>query len=163
MFSEASYGTSQYSPDSTISLPSTPIMTKRSYDCRPTDEPTKEVDHTTRAIVDEDPSYEVYPPWTPDEYATVVAAPVTPVSQWQQQPQRSPVPSVALCGSQDYYQPDVMSKPPLRPDPQNGVHKEHYAFEFTKKHGSFFKLKQECCSQHPQTWPKTIPVLPFAE
>ena len=164
VFSEASYGTSQYSPDSTTSLPSTPIMTTRRYDGRPTDEATKKVHHTTNAIaiVDEDPFYEVRSPWTPDEYATVVAALVTPIPQCQQQPQRSPVPGVALCGSKDYRQDD-MSEPPLPPHPQNGLHKEHYDFEFTKKDGSFFKLKEECCSQHPRTWPENIPVQPFAE
>lgn len=154
MFWETSYGTSQNSPDSTISLPSTPIMPTRSYDFRPTDEATKKFHYTTTAIVEEDPPYEVYHPWTPNDYATVAAAPV--------KPQRSPVPGVALPGSQDY-QLDDISEPPLRPDPQNGVHKEHYDFEFTKNDGAFFKLKVECCSHHSHSWPETMPVKPFAK
>ena len=162
MVSDSSYVTSQYSPDSTISLPSTPIMTTRGYDCRPTDEATKKLHHTTTVLVDEDSFYEVHPPWTPGEYATVLANPMAPVQQCQQQPQRSPVQGVVLCGSKDYHQDD-MSGPPLRPDPQNFIYKEHYDVEFTKKDGSFFKLKEECCSQHPQTWPEIIPVQPFAE
>lgn len=53
-------------------------------------------------------------PWTPDDYATVAAAPVTIVSQYQQQPQCSQVPGVALYESQDFQQDDMYG-PPLRP------------------------------------------------
>lgn len=56
-----------------------------------------------------------------------------------------------------------MDKSTLVPDPQNDIHNDHYESEFTKKEGFFFRLKEECCAEHPVSWPVTIPVVPYEE
>ena len=120
---------------------------------------------STPAIQLESPSYDSQSPWTPDQYALMAAAaksPITPVSPNQPQAQHMQASNVPLYNLNNYQQP-AMDKSALVPDPLNDIHKDHYEFEFTKKEGSFFRLKEECCSEHPSSWPETIPVVPYEE